>query len=80
MDTRNSEPPRPLSNRALEMIMRDVLDGLEDLAINAAWRSSATECRVVAISSGRRPRTSVAATSGTAQILDLRRYRRKSGR
>ncbi len=38
-----------LSDRALEMVMRDVLDGLEEIAINQAMHSEIGTCRVLSI-------------------------------
>ncbi len=38
-----------LSDRALEMVMRDVLDGLEEIAIDQAMHSKIGTCQVLSI-------------------------------
>jgi len=62
-----------LSDRALEMIMRDVLDGLLELATSTVLRSGAEGCRILTIEparprSGRAPPTSLGRGRGPAPL------------
>jgi hypothetical protein len=73
------EQPHRLSNRALEMIMRDVLDGMQELAQESGLRSGATGCRILAIEPQPRGAAHRQAAYGPAQVVELRRYRKAVG-
>jgi hypothetical protein len=71
-----------LSDRALEMVMLDVLDGLEELALLAALGSGNRGFQVLSISERHTTAARAATrTAGgtTAQILVLDDYRRAVG-
>ncbi len=71
------EVPSELSDRALEMVMRDVLDGIQELAVRAALRSGPRGCRIIAIEPARGERAKPPAErSGSAQVVDLQSYRK----
>ena len=42
--------PKPISDRALEMIMRDVLDGVMELSLESAFKDSLCEFEIIEIS------------------------------
>jgi len=70
-----------LSERALEMVMRDVLDGLEELALSAALGSGSGGCRILSISDGKidplAQKTKTPAVA--AEVIDLNAYRKVAG-
>ena len=41
---------KPVSDRALEMIMRDVLDGVMELSLESAFRDTSPEFEIIDIS------------------------------
>ena len=49
MSNQNSIP-KPISDRALEMIMRDVLDGVMELSLESAFRESFCDFEIIEIS------------------------------
>jgi hypothetical protein len=66
-----------LSERALEMVMRDVLDGLEELALSAALGTGNRGCRVLSITDAldsMRKKTMPPAVK--AEVIDLESYRK----
>jgi hypothetical protein len=70
-----------LSDRALELVMRDVLDGLEDLALGAALRSGNQGCRILSITDAKsEPRGPTGESpDGMAEVIDLTTFRRVAG-
>jgi hypothetical protein len=73
------EQPKKLSNRALEMIMRDVLDGMQDLALGAALRSGHRGCHILSIGPASLREARDAGAGHAAEVVDLGRYRRVVG-
>jgi hypothetical protein len=67
-----------LSDRALEMVMRDVLDGLEELAMLAALGSGNQGFQILSISERHTAtaRTATRTAGTSAQILVLDDYRK----
>ncbi len=70
-----------LSERALEMVMRDVLEGLEDLALSAALASGDSGCQILSISDGRveAPHKNRTTPATAAEVIDLDVYRKVAG-
>ncbi len=65
-----------LSDEALEMVMRDVLDGLQELALERALISDTSACRVLSIGSRKTAATSRSGGGGQyAKVVDLQQYR-----
>jgi len=65
-----------LSDRALEMVMRDVLDGLEEIAIYQAMHSELGTCRILSIEpAGKQPRHNQCAIGPKGEVVDILRYR-----
>ncbi|PLY13139.1 MAG: integration host factor subunit beta [Sedimenticola sp.] len=46
--------PKPVSDHALEMIMRDVLDGVLELSLESAFRDPSSEFEIIEIASATR--------------------------
>ncbi len=69
-----------LSDRALEMIMREVMDGLEELCCQNALRSLPGGCTVIDI---RPPQRQSGGRTGThpdrAEVIDFFGYRKAAG-
>jgi hypothetical protein len=74
MGTRSSR----LSDRALEIIMRDVLEGMQDLALASALRSGTDCCEVLWIKPQRESARNDGGDGG-AEVLDIGRYRKAAG-
>ncbi|MCB1758556.1 MAG: hypothetical protein KDI68_02085 [Gammaproteobacteria bacterium] len=49
----NNDKPIQVSDRALEMVMRDVLDGMLELSLDSAFRSDYSDFEIVEIYSDR---------------------------
>ena len=65
--------------RALEMVMRDVLGGMEDIALLKCLESHSDVFQVVPIDQNQTDRQAQPATSTTltkAQLIELSRYRK----
>lgn len=45
----NEKPPTRVSDRALEMVMRDVLDGMLELSLESAYSASCAEFEIIEI-------------------------------
>ena len=65
--------------RALEMVMRDVLGGMEDIALLKCLESHTDVFQVISIDQNHTDRQAQPATSTTltkAQLIELSRYRK----
>lgn len=71
----------PLSDRALEMLMRDVLDVvLEELALDMALNAGPADCELLHLEPRKSGRHKKHPTpSGPAEIVDLFAYRKAVG-
>ena len=49
MADNNEKTPTQVSDRALEMVMRDVLDGMLELSLESAYASSCAEFEIIEI-------------------------------
>jgi len=49
MANNNEKPPTQVSDRALEMVMRDVLDGMLELSLELAYSTSCAEFEIIEI-------------------------------
>jgi hypothetical protein len=66
-----------LSDEALEMVMRDVLDGLQELALERALISDICACRIISIENSRKavPDEPVTKPAIHGQVMDFQQYR-----
>lgn len=67
----DSGSPRVLGPKALEMIMRDVLGGMEDLAIMKAYQPGTDLVEIVAIEPAQQPQRA----DQRVQVLDFEHFR-----
>ena len=51
----NSKSPIRVSDRALEMVMRDVLDGMMELSLEAAYTDSCADFQIIDITPAAEP-------------------------
>jgi len=65
-----------LSDRALELIMREVMDGLEELSIDTALNADHGSCTVLSIESPKRSSKRPEQFQHNAEVLDFFRYRK----
>jgi hypothetical protein len=49
MANNNEKTPTQVSDRALEMVMRDVLDGMLELSLESAYSNNSTEFEIIEI-------------------------------
>jgi len=49
MADNNEKPPTQVSDRALEMVMRDVLDGMLELSLESAYSACCAEFEIIEI-------------------------------
>jgi hypothetical protein len=72
--------PQKMSERALEMIMRDVMDGLMEVSLETAFRETAADFQIIEITPKRgrtRPSRKKAATGdGGARVIEFPGLRR----
>ena len=68
----DSKIPIKVSDRALEMVMRDVLDGMMELSLEAAYTDSCADFQIIEIAtpnSARAVERDAADQPGSAEIL-----------
>mgnify|MGYP006909096289 CR=1 FL=1 len=71
-----SENSATVSDRALEMIMRDVLDGLLEISLESAYGSRGDDMKILEITP---PPEEVANSSNAAEILHFPTRKRACG-
>ena len=68
----DSKFPIRVSDRALEMVMRDVLDGMLELSLEAAYSYSCADCQIIEIAptdQPDQPGEQASSEQDTAEIL-----------
>lgn len=69
-----------LSDRALEMVMRDVLDGLEEIALDRAMRSGMHNCLILSIEPARKQDSEAGgSTNSKDKVVDFASYKKAAG-
>lgn len=68
-----------LSDHALEMIMRDVLDGLAELANQAVLEAQTGQCQVLSIEASQYTLANNEHTGHCADIVDFSHYKKAVG-
>jgi len=70
---------KEISDRALEMIMRDVLDGLEEMSLASAFTSTHTGCEILWIRPPDREHSAqTRARRCGGEVVDLQDYRKSA--
>ena len=68
---------RSLGPKALEMVMRDVLDGMEELALLKAFQPGAEVVEIIAIEPATRPESAPLTAPSVTQVVPLTRLRKR---
>ncbi len=77
---KNRKETKDFSNRALEMIMRDVLSGMEECLLETAYKNSReTGFEIIEISPPKTPATTKAQHNRQAEVLHFPLKRRACG-
>ena len=71
----DSGSTRVLGPKALEMIMRDVLGGMEELALMKGYQPASDIVEIIAVESG--VETGAEGTAKPPRVVDFQRYRRR---
>lgn len=69
-----ADTPRILGPKALEMIMRDVLGGMEELASMKGYQPGADVIEIVAIEPAAQP---TARSDAPSRVVDFNRFRNR---
>lgn len=71
----NSGSTRVLGPKALEMIMRDVLGGMEELSLMKGYQPASDIVEIIAVEPG--DSSDPAGSTKRPRVVDLQRYRRR---